>query len=202
MNHLAHLGGMLCGIGLATGFKLNEDAITERHMEIGSQAAYANIGSGIGGGEESLRKVLQKDPDNIEALLLLARLRSKFSATEESDQLYQKVIPMLARSQPDEAMIAFIDYFKLFTKGLDAATMYRLANIFHRQKDFEMSSRCLEMVCKDKKTPALVLEKALFQCARTFEAMGLPDAARQYYQRCIENFPDSPLSVKAKARLS
>lgn len=202
INHLAHIGGMLCGIALATVFKLNEDAITERHIEIGSQATYANIDSGIGGGEESLRMVLKKDPDNIEALLLLARLRSKFSATEEGDQLYQKVIPMLARSQPDEAMIAFIDYFKLFSKGLDAATMYRLANIFHRQNDFEMSSRCLEMVCKDQKTPAQVLEKALFQCARTFEAMGLPDAAKQYYQRCVEAFPDSPLSVKAKTRLS
>ncbi len=202
IGHWAHIGGMLCGIGLATAFRLNEDAVTERHMEIGSQATYANIGSGVGNGEESLRAVLKKDPDNIEALLLLSRLRSKFSATEEGAQLYRKVIPMLARSRPDEAMIAFHDYFKLYGQALDAATMYRLANIFHRQQDFEMSSRCLEILCKDKNTPSRILEKALFQCARTFEAMGLADISKQYYQRCIETFPDSPLSAKAKLRLT
>ncbi len=201
IGHWAHIGGMICGIALATIFKLNEEATTERHIEIGSQSVNANIGSGSGEGEKSLRLLLKKDPENSEALLLLARLRSKFSATEEADQLYQKVIPVLVRDRPDEAKVAFQDYFKIYMKALDAATMYRLANIFHRETNFEMSSRCLEMVCIDKKTPALVLEKALFQCARTFETMGLTDVAVQYYQRCIDNFPDSPLSAKAKMRL-
>jgi TolA-binding protein len=180
---------------------LNEDAVNERHIEIGSQSVNASIGSGIGEGEESLRMLLKKDPENSEALLLLARLRSKFSATEEADQLYQKVIPQLLVNHPEEAILAFQDYFKLYMKGLDAASMYRLANIFHRQDNFEMSSRCLEMLCKDKNTPAKILEKALFQCARTFETMGLTDVASQYYRRCIENFPDSPLSEKAKMKL-
>jgi len=202
IGHWAHIGGMLCGIVLATIFKMNEDAVTERHMEIGSQSVRANIGSGIGEGEESLRLLLKRDPTNSEAMLLLARLKSKFAATEEADQLYQKAIPLLIGSRPDEAMQAFQDYFNLYIKGLDAATMYRLANLFHRQNNFEMSSRCLEMVCKDKRTPPRVLEKSLFQCARTFETMGLTDVAGQYYRRCIENFPESPLSAKAKLRLS
>lgn len=201
IGHWAHMGGMLCGIGLALLFKLNEDAVNERHIEIGSQSVNATIGSGVGEGEASLRRLLKQDPENMEAMLLLARLRSKFSATEEADQLYQKVIPQLVRSRPGEAILAFQDYHSLYMKGLDAATMYRLANIFHRQSNFEMSSRCLEMVCKDKGTPTQVLEKALFQCARTFETMELNDVANQYYRRCIENFPDSPLSAKAKMRL-
>lgn len=201
-NHLAHLGGMLCGIFLATVFKLNEDAITERHMEIGSNAVNAGIGAGSQGGEESLRMLLKKDPENMEALLLLARLRTKHAASEEGEELYRKVIPMLARSKPDEAMLAYHEFDKLYMKALDPATMYRLANIFHRQQDHETTSRCLEMVCKDASTPAQVLEKALFQCARSFESMGLADAARQYYQRCVDAFPDSPLSAKAKLKLA
>lgn len=201
IGHWAHIGGMVCGIALAMFFKLNEAAVTERHLEIGSQSVQARIGSGIGEGEESLRLLLRQDPDNHEALLLLARLRSKFAATEEADQLYQQVIPQLVHTRPEEALNAFQDYFRLYMKGLDAATMYRLANLFHRRNDFEMSSRCLEMVCKDASTPAQVLEKALFQCARTFESMGLTDVAGHYYRRCIENFPDSPLSSKAKLRL-
>ncbi|MCF6178813.1 MAG: rhomboid family intramembrane serine protease, partial [Geopsychrobacter sp.] len=106
VGHWAHIGGMLCGIALAISVKLNEEAITERHMDIGSQAVTANLGTGTSEGEESLRMVLKQDPQNVEALLLLARLRTKYSTTEEGEELYRQVIPLLARSRPDDALIA------------------------------------------------------------------------------------------------
>lgn len=201
IGHWAHLGGMICGIALASFFKLNEDAINERHIEIGSSAVNAKIGSGSKAGEESLRMLLKKNPEDMDALLLLARLRSKHTATEEADQLYQKVLPLLVRHRPEEAMIAFYDYFKLYMKGCDTSTMYQLANIFHRQKDFEMSSRCLEMVCKDTATPGQILEKALFQLARTLDMMGLAEPAEHYYRKLVESFPDSSLKIKVGMRL-
>lgn len=201
-NYLAHLGGMLCGILLALAFKLNEDAINERHIEIGSRAVNARIGTRVSGGEESLQRLLKKNPEDMEALLMLARLRTKHAATEEGEKLYRKVIPMLVRSKPEDAMIAYLEFDKLYLKPLDAPTMYRLANIFHRRQDHEMTARCLEMVCKDQDTPAQMLEKALFQCARTFEALGLVDAAKQYYQRCVDTSPDSALGAKAKIKLN
>ncbi len=202
IGHWAHLGGMACGILLATLFKLNEDAINERHLEIGSQAVNAAIGSATGSGEDSLRMLLQKDPENVEVMLLLARLLNKFKISEEAEQLYRRALPKLVRSKPEEAMVVYHEYFKAYMKPLDPATMYRLANLYHGQKDFEMSSSCLEFVCKDQKTPAQILEKALFQCARTFEQMGLGEAARTYYQLCIDQFPQSGLSSKAKLRLT
>src|SRR6185369_16295026 len=65
VGHWAHLGGMISGIVLAGFLKLGEGAIEERHLEIGVKAAGAKIG--YGEGEQSLRLVLQRNPDNVEA---------------------------------------------------------------------------------------------------------------------------------------
>lgn len=202
IGHWAHIGGMLSGILLAAAFKLNREAFTERHIEIGNQAVNSRIGSGINNGEESLRLLLKTDPDNTEARLLLAQLRSKYAPTDEGEELYRQVIPQLVSKNPDEAMLTFCEFHKTYVKGLDPQTMYRLANSFHRCGNYEMATRCLEDICNNEQTPATVLEKALFQCARTLETMGLPEAAQHYYRSCFEKFPDSPLGSKAKMRLA
>lgn len=202
VGHWAHIGGILCGILLSLLFRINEDAILERHLELGSQAVNAGLGTGsTEKGEESLRMLLAKDPDNTEALLLLARLRSKFGASEEGEKLFQKVIPKLIGGSPEVVMMVYHEYYNMYHKGLDPATMYRLATIFHRHEDPVTATQCLESVCQDAATSPLILEKALFQCARILESTDLIDAASCYYQRCIEKFPDSPLSAKAKSRL-
>jgi membrane associated rhomboid family serine protease/TolA-binding protein len=201
-GHWAHIGGMLCGILLALAFRLNRDAILERHMELGSQAVGAKIGAqSTEKGEESLRLLLQKDPENCEAQLLLARLKSKFAATEEGKELYNRVIPQLVLKKPEEAMIVYHEYRKTYNNELPPATLYRMANIFHRHEDPQMACSCLQLVCQDQKSSALLLEKALYQCGRILEEMEQNGAAADYYQRCIDSFPDSPLSSKAKARI-
>lgn len=201
IGHWAHIGGMVCGILLAIIFKLNQKATVERQIELGSRAVNAAIGAEIGHGEESLRQLLDKDPDNIEARLLLARLRSKFTATDEGEQLYQQVIPQLISHDPEEAMIVYHEYRKMYLQGLDPMIMYRLANIFQHHRDPEMATLCLEHVCKDDKTPDSIREKAFYQCARLLESIGFVDAAEGYYRSCIDMFPKSSLSTKAKARL-
>ncbi|WP_051689913.1 rhomboid family intramembrane serine protease [Pelobacter seleniigenes] len=202
VGHWAHIGGILCGTLLAMMFRINKEAILERHIELGSQAVNAQIGAGdLEKGEESLRLLLTKDPENTEALLLLARLRSKFTATEEGNDLYRKVIPKLILENQEEAMMVFHEYYKVYYKGLDSDTMFRLANIYHRNDDLEAATQCLESVCQNKLTPPAMLERALFQCARILESMDHINAASMYYRDCIEKFPDSPLSTKATSRL-
>lgn len=198
VGHWAHIGGFLCGVLLAMLFRLNREAVTERHMEIGSRAVAASVGGGIGQGEASLRKLLQENPDNLEAKLLLARLRSKFSATDEGRELYLQVFPPLINANPDEAMIAYHDFYKTYQQGLDSKSLYRLAGLFKHHSDAETASRCLELVCNDKDAPDSIREKALYQCARLLEELGHRDAANRYYRLCHELFPASPLGLKAK----
>jgi membrane associated rhomboid family serine protease len=202
IGHWAHIGGMLCGILLALAFHLEREAILERHMDLGSQAVGAKIGTqNTEKGEESLRLLLQKDPDNCDALLLLARLKTKFAASEEGKDLYQRVIPQLIQKSPEEALIAYHEYCKSYANELAPETTYRLATIYHRHNDLQMATQCLQIVCQNDKTTALTLEKSLYQCARIFEDMNQKETAENYYQRCIDRFPDSALTTKAQKRL-
>ncbi len=202
IGHWSHIGGIISGTLLALLFKVNKDAITERHIELGNQAVNNAIGSGTTDkGEESLRLLLKNDPENSEALLLLARLKSKFSASEEADKLYQQVIPKLVQTDAEQAMLVYHEYYQKYFKGLDSISMYRLAQLFNHAGDQESAVQCLEQVCQNQATATSILEKSLFQCARLLENLEMYEGAYQYYQRCIENFPQSPLAEKARKGL-
>nr|WP_320050312.1 rhomboid family intramembrane serine protease [uncultured Desulfuromonas sp.] len=198
IGHWAHIGGMLSGIGLAAFFKLSRDAFKERHLEIGSTSVYGQkLGVNTETGEDSLRLVLKDNPHDTEALLLLAQLKSKYSATEEGANLYPKAIHMLIQEQRmNEAATAFIEFYRIYLKGIDAKDLYRLAGYFNQHNELEHAGTCLELLCKDETTPPSLLEKSLYQYGRLLDIMGFPEAAAEYYQKVIDQFPDSPFNEK------
>jgi membrane associated rhomboid family serine protease len=200
IGHWAHIGGMLCGIALGMMFKLGEQAVEERHFEIGSRALDKK--GDLFKGEESLRFALEKNPDNADATILLARLLSKFQPTEEGEALYRKAMDMLIQTRPKEVAEAFKEYYEIYLAGINPKTQFRLASIFHQQKDHEWSSRCLELLSDDHATPVEIREKAMFQCARQMEFVGKFDVARHYYQLLVDTFPASDFTPKAHARLA
>jgi len=203
IGHWAHIGGMLCGIGLATLFKLSNQAIEERHLEIGSTMVHhQKLGMNTATGEESLRFLLQQNPQNADALLLLAKLKTKFSASEEGAELFpQAITQLLKQNRLPEAADAFQDFHKLYRTGIEANQLYRLASYYHQKQELENASRCLELLCNNHQTPPQVLEKSLFQYARTLDRMGFADVAKEYYRRIIERFPESPFCEKVKGQL-
>jgi len=199
IGHWAHIGGMLCGIILAMLSKLGEDAIEERHVEIGRQ----NISKrgDLYAAEDSLRLALKKNPDNADTMLLLAQLLSKFQATEEGGQLYRKALASLSQTRPKEAMEAYRDYYKRYHKGIDYQALLRLAGHYQQQNDLEWAGRCLEFIVEDPETPQVTREKAILNCARSKEATGNIDAAEYYYRMFLETFPQSPMAGKVRVRL-
>lgn len=200
IGHWAHIGGMISGIVLGMMFKLGEEAVEERHFEIGSQALSKK--GDLFQGEESLRFTLEKNPENAEATIMLARLLTKFRPTDEGNTLYRKGMDMLIASRPKEVAEAFKEYYDIYLSGVNPKTQLRLASFFHQQKDYEWAARCLELLSDDTATPAEIREKAMFQCARQMEFVGNFDVARHYYQLFIDTFPASPFIAKAQARLA
>lgn len=199
VGHWCHLGGMLSGIFLAGFLKLGEGAIEERHLEIGVKAAGAKVG--YGEGEQSLRLVLERNPDNLEAMLMLARIKSKYAASDEGRELYCRVIPRLLGGSPREATQAYLEYRHRYQQPLEPATMMALAAIFLRQKDQDAASRCLEAVVAIPDVAQEMRQKAMIQCASLLDKMGLTEAAEGYYERMIEEFPRAELTQRAYLRL-
>lgn len=200
VGHWAHIGGMVCGIVLGMMFKLGEDAVEERHVEIGSHAL--NNRGDLNKGEESLRLALEKNPDNIDAILLLAQTVSKFQPTEEGEELYLKAIDMLSRNRFKDAAEVFKKYYGCYLKGCNPESMFKLAGYYHQQNDHEWTARCLELLSDNEATPPLIREKAMFQCARQMEFVGKIDIALHYYRQVVDTFPDSSFKSKALARIT
>jgi len=201
IGHWAHIGGMLGGVVLAMLFKLGEEAIDERHMDIGTQAMETGKVN-LETGEESLRYALQRDPKNAEAMLMLAQINSKFRPTEEGGDFYRNAIRIFASNEPLKAAIAFREYYNIYLKGTDHPTLFRLATIFHKENDTEMATRCLEMLSADDTTPPAIREKAIFQCARLLERTGFKEIALRHYQQFAELFPESALMEQVRLKLS
>jgi membrane associated rhomboid family serine protease len=199
IGHWAHIGGMLAGIGLAFFLKLGEGAIEERHLEIGAKAAGSSVG--YGAGEHSLRIALEKNPDNAEALLHLARIKSKFTPCEEGSDAYRKAIRLLIAASPNQAAEIYQEYYKKYMTGVEPQVQYRLAGVFYRKKDLDMAARCLESIVNEKDTPVDIRERALFQYASILDEMGLEEVARDFFEQFLSGFPESAAISKVKLKL-
>lgn len=201
-GHWIHIGGMTAGVALALFFHLGTDAVEERHLELGSSAVGGSGKVNVEAGEESLRLVLRGNPDNSEALLLLARLVSQFTPTEEGRELYRRGIGLLATSRPKEAATTYREYFAKYFAAVDTPVQYRLAAIYYQERDLEMASRTLEFVVKDAQATLAVREKAMFQYARVLDELGLTQAAVDNYNAFAAAFPKSQHLAKAQSRLA
>jgi tetratricopeptide (TPR) repeat protein len=199
VGHWAHLGGMISGIVLAGFLKLGEGAVEERHLEIGAKAAGAKVG--YGEGEQSLRLVLQRNPDNVEATLMLARIKSKYTPTDEGRELYARAIPRLIASSPQEAAQTYLEYRKSYQPHLEPVVMADLAGIFQRQGDLDTATRCLDVVIAVTDAAPTVRQRALAQCAAMLEKMGLEEVAMGHYETLIREFPNADVTQRAYTRL-
>lgn len=199
IGHWCHLGGMISGMILSGFLKLGEGAIEERHLEIGLKAAGSNIG--YGDGEQSLRKVLQTNANSAEAVLALARIKSKYHASEEGRELYSRAIGLLLATSPKEAAQAYLEYQKTYHKPLEAQPMFALAGIYQRQMELDSATRCLEAVIAAPDVAAELRQRALAQCANMLDKMGHEKAAEGYFEKLIEDYPHSELAHRAYIRL-
>lgn len=204
VGHWAHLGGMVVGIVMASMMKLGRSAIEERHTEIGLERLKEGVG--LGEGEESLRKSLELNEDGLEAILALARIKSrrhgfKYTLTKEGAELYEKAINLLIPADPKEAAQIYVEYYNKYQEGIEPALQFRIAGILYRNGDLDKACTALEMLADADNTPAAIREKALYQAAKIMEDMDLDDAARNCYERFLETFPQSAMAPKVKAML-
>ncbi|MCK5237358.1 MAG: hypothetical protein KAR06_10260, partial [Deltaproteobacteria bacterium] len=195
IGHWAHVCGMLSGILIAVIFKLSNDAVEERHTEIGVKGSggFTNLG----GMAESLNKALDQNPENTEALVHLARIKSKFHVTDEGRELYKKAIAILIRTEPKEATETFKEFYSKYMEGVTPALMHRISGVLYKSGDLDLSARTLEMILDDPSAPIEVRERSMYQLVIILELMCLSEAALRHIDNFIEEFPSSTMIEKA-----
>jgi tetratricopeptide (TPR) repeat protein len=191
---------MISGMLIAGLFlKLGEMAIEERHLEIGLKASEAAVG--FGGGEKSLLIALKRNPENAEAILALARLKTKFTSGPEGKGLYEKAIRLLIAAQPQEAVEIFKEYYRKYFTGVEPQLLYRLAVIMERNLDMDHASRAYELLLKEPEIPLELRQRTLYQAAALLEKMEHDEAARHLFEQLLSEFPDAPAAAKARMKL-
>ncbi len=200
VGHWAHLGGMISGMLIAGLFlKLGEMAIEERHLEIGVKAAGAAVG--FEGGERSLRIAMEKNPNNAEAILAMARLKTKFTPVPEGKELYEQAMRLLVSSRPKEAIEIYREYYGKYLGGVEPQLMFRLAAAMERTYDMEWASRAYEFILKEPQTPPELRQRAMYQTASLLDKMGHQEAAEGFYRQFIGEFPDAPAAPRVRMKL-
>lgn len=208
-GYWAHLGGMAAGLWMAHRMQLTNSAIEERHREIGSNILDGKIivtkafdeAGGFGGAEKSLLIALDKDPDNPDTHVALARLHSHHLLREKGRWHYRQALRLLLWSNSTEITAVFREFFYKYRETLEAGPQYRIASLLYREGDHDLASRTLEMLVEHPDTPEPLREKCWFLAAKLLEKMELHEAAHGYYERFAERYPASQHVDYAQARL-
>lgn len=100
----------------------------------------------------------------------------------------------------DQAIEDFNSYLKNpKAPNMEEATFYR-AECYYKQKQYKKAivdySRFPEKFTRSKRMPA-----ALLRIAGSFEALGMKEDAKGFYQELIEKFPKSAEAKKARAKV-
>jgi membrane associated rhomboid family serine protease/uncharacterized Tic20 family protein/ssDNA-binding Zn-finger/Zn-ribbon topoisomerase 1 len=199
VGHWAHLGGMISGMLIACYLKLGEAAVEERHLEIGIKASQASMG--YQGGERSMQIALDRNPDNVDALLGMARLKTKFSASEQGRELYEKALGMLISEHPHEVLAVYREYLgKYLVVPRDHGLVERLAVALRGAGETGLLIPCLERLVELPETKPREREKAHYQLATLLEFTSCFEAARSSFARFAHQYPESVLADTARAR--
>jgi membrane associated rhomboid family serine protease len=200
IGHWVHLGGMITGMIVAGLYlRLGEDAIEERHLEIGIKAAATS--EGIGEGEKSLAIALEHNPESGEAVLALAQLKSKFRATEEGEELYLRAVRLLLKDDPARALEAFEEYSHRYLVRLEPCLLDSLGSFALRMKQTETALRCFSLLAESKDATPRDRERALFHCGRLLEELGDEEMARVRYTELVQAYPDAAVAPKLRLKL-
>lgn len=200
VGHWAHLGGMISGMLIAGLFlKLGDMAIEERHLEIGLKASEAKVG--FEGGEKSLSIALERNPDNAETVLALARLKTKFNTVPEGKELYERAMRLLVTPHPQEAAEVYKEYYRKYLAGVEPQLMYRIAVVMERNFDMEWASRAYEMLLKEPSATPETRQRVLYQSAALLDKMDHKEASVNLYGQFLKEFPDAPAAPKVRLRL-
>jgi hypothetical protein len=174
-------------------------AIEERHLEIGLKAAEAKVG--FEGGEKSLSIALDKNPDNPETILAMARLKTKFTPVPEGKPLYERAMRLLIGPRPQEAVEVYKEFYRKYLAGVEPQLQYRLAAVMERSFDMDSASRAYEMIIHDPGVSPETRQKALYQAATLLDKMGHHEAATGLFRQFVSEFPDAPAAHKFRVKL-
>ncbi len=186
----AHVGGFLAGFG-SSWYLENKTKTEKERLEFVAESTLESY-TGYGEGIKASEKLLEKDPDNPELHLSLARAKTRFWATPDGRLHYEKAIRSLLKRDPQKAMEVFIEYWEKYLDVLEAKDQVRISLLLSQNGQINLSALTLQKLILSDPPLDPHLEKAYLILGRIYdEQLGRKDLARSVYERYLVKFPES-----------
>ena len=186
----AHVGGFSAGLG-ACKYLCYEKQARKEKLEFVAETTLGQYG-GYGEGIEATEKLLETDPDNPQWHLNLARAKTRWRASQEGKDHYEKGIKLLLEKEPDKAAEVYAEYWQKYLSVLEPRYQVRLSFLLNKQGYTDLSVRSLEVLTGSKQARDVHMEKAFLDLARIYaEGLKREDLARYTYEKYLREFPAS-----------
>ncbi len=120
----AHIGGFLCGLLIGKYLKFGVEANKERLLERGTKLLCQGIG--YSQAKEDFNKVIELDPDNVEAHYSLARLYAGSSDYEKGEPHYRKAIFILLKKKDKKVIDLCKEHFHNYRSSLPPQIQFKI----------------------------------------------------------------------------
>jgi membrane associated rhomboid family serine protease len=186
----AHVGGFASGFGASRYLQYEIQARKEK-LEFVAETKlkeYVGYGEGI----EAAEKLLQMEPDNPELNLSLGRAKTRFRASAEGKNHYEKAIKHFLERDPEKAMEVFIEYWKKYVTILEAKYQVRLSLLLNKNRQIDLSAHSLQALINSDQPLDLHMEKAYLSLGKIYrEHLNRHDLAQYVYEKFLNKFPKS-----------
>jgi membrane associated rhomboid family serine protease len=202
-GYWAHVGGYLAGIGIGYAMGLFREGLAEKQR---TRALEARSDDKPRGNRQDLIAWVEKNPDDVEAVLQLARLEAHPFKKKEGDALYRRAITALKKTDFRRAAEIYLEYWSTYDAVFPPAEQVLFAREFQRSGALDDAVRSLEKSMKlhprEDREHAHGREKALFLLGQLFMLIGLEDTAHDAFRQLLYEFPQTEMRAVAEQRLA
>ena len=186
----AHVGGFLSGFGACKYLHYEIQARKEK-LEF---VAETTLGQSVGYGEgiKATEKLLETEPDSPELNLNLARAKTRFTASAEGKDLYEKAIKHFLVKNNEKALEAFTEYYRKYLTILPARYQVRLSLLLNKSLRTDLAAHTLQALIDGDQPLDKHMEEAYLSLGKIYrEQLERDDLAQYVYEKFLKNFPKS-----------
>jgi membrane associated rhomboid family serine protease len=194
VNHWAHVGGYLAGLGLGFLMRLHLPAAEEAERLRAGRIAAAEVDTAES--TRIYRRILEDNPDDVTALsYMLTHLR--FNPTE-AEAYFVRLVTVLCASDFKRAAQLVTEHYPAHLQALPGRVLFRLGAHFRRAAQFDKARFCLEFA-HEKEGPWQA--KALLCLGEAFVGLGNDDRARSTFEEVSQRYPGSDFAHQARSAI-
>lgn len=186
----AHVGGFATGFGACKYLHYEIPARKEK-LEFVAQTTLQQY-EGYGEGIKACEKLLETDPENPELHLNLARAKSRWRASSEGKEHYEKAIKLLIGKAPEKAAEVFVEYWKKYLSILEPRFQVRLSLLINKNFNVDLAAKTLQILIESSQPLDIYMEQAYLNLAKIYgQQLGRKDLARYVFEKFLQKFPKS-----------